>query len=249
MKIVTYNLRCVYDRDGINSFVHRAVIIRDKINAEKPDVIAFQEITPGNLEVMKLLLPDYSFAGIFRSKNFDGEGLYTAVRNESCELIGVESVWLSPTPHVPGSRFEEQSDCPRVCVETEVLHKATKKRIRLFNIHLDHISESARVLGIKAVFEFAEKFGREIPRVFLGDLNAEPTDEAVVYCEKQDGLADLTKNIKITFHDFGRRSLKIDYIFADKCLADLVTEVSPWDDCKNGVYLSDHYPICAALDI
>ena len=41
MKIVTFNLRSRYKGDGINSFVHRAVLLCDKIEEERPDIIAF----------------------------------------------------------------------------------------------------------------------------------------------------------------------------------------------------------------
>ena len=44
MKITTFNIRCKFDTDGINSFVHRAGFIFHKIQKEKPDVIAFQEV-------------------------------------------------------------------------------------------------------------------------------------------------------------------------------------------------------------
>ena len=44
MKIVTFNLDCCWDgAEGINSFIHRAGMIYERINAEKPDIIAFQE--------------------------------------------------------------------------------------------------------------------------------------------------------------------------------------------------------------
>ena len=61
MKIVTFTLRCAWRGDGINSFIHRAVAIYEKILAEKPTVIAFQEVIPASLEVLKRLLPEYEF--------------------------------------------------------------------------------------------------------------------------------------------------------------------------------------------
>ena len=44
LKIASYNLRCIWTKgDGVNCFLHRAGMVLDKINAEKPDVICFQE--------------------------------------------------------------------------------------------------------------------------------------------------------------------------------------------------------------
>ena len=249
MKIVTFNLRCVYDRDGVNSFVHRAVFVRDKINTEKPDVVAFQEVTPKSLEVMQLLLPDYDFFGMFRSESYDTEGLYTAVRKDTCMLMGMEVAWLSPTPEVAGSRFECQSHCPRICLYTQVLHRATKKRISLFNIHLDHISHEARCLGMQAAFDFAARLGGGAPKVFLGDLNAAPDSAPLALFGNYSELCDLTAHIPTTFHGYGNDDMKIDYIIADRALADLAVSTEAWTDTKNGIYLSDHYPICTTLDI
>ena len=53
IKIVTYNLRCIWKGDGINGFIHRAGMIFDKINAELPDIIAFQEAIPKHIEFLK----------------------------------------------------------------------------------------------------------------------------------------------------------------------------------------------------
>ena len=101
MKIVTFNLRHVYDGDGINSLAHRAVLIYDKIKEEKPDVVAFQEMREKPLEVFEQLFGnEYIFAGQLREENYSDEGLYTMIRKESMQLLGFETIWLSPTPYV-----------------------------------------------------------------------------------------------------------------------------------------------------
>ncbi|MBQ7294224.1 MAG: endonuclease/exonuclease/phosphatase family protein [Clostridia bacterium] len=246
MKIVTFNIRCLYcGKDGINSFVHRAVMLCDKINAEKPDVVGFQEITADILSVLEKLLPDYLLVGQLRGADYNGEGLYTAIRKESVSLLGLETVWLSPTPYVPGSRFENQSDCPRICVATKLLFKESGRVMRVFNIHLDHISEEARMLGIKAAFEFADGFKDGAETVFLGDFNAKPDSDTVAYCNAR--LVDLTKKIEVSFHGYGKTAVKIDYIYTSEEVAAGVTDVYAWTDEKHGIYLSDHYPICAVM--
>ncbi len=57
----------------------------------------------------------------------------------------------------------------------------------------------------------------------------------------------MTSGIKGTFHDFGRQEKtdKIDYIIARDSFQ-LVSAVT-WEDSKEGVYLSDHYPVCVEL--
>ena len=122
--------------------------------------------------------------------------------------------------------------------------------LRVYNLHLDHISESARRLGmecaLRRVREDATKADAEI--VILGDFNARPDSAAISLC-KTYPLIDVTSEIPASFHDFGKRNppVKIDYIFLSDGLASRVSEVSAWTDERNGVYLSDHYPISAVL--
>ena len=251
MKIATINQRCVWNKDREQSFIHRGIFLCDKIESEKPDVIGFQEVTPLTLPVLKKLLPEYEFVGQFRSENYDQEGLFTAVRKETCDFLGFETIWLSPTPYVPGSRFEEQSKYPRICLEAKIRHRQSGTVFRLYNLHLDHISDRARVLGIEAAFRFVDSFKADgAPVVILGDFNAEPGSETINICDSRKDLRCLTSHIPVTFHGYGEReSLKIDYIYMSNELADRVTATEAWTDTVNGIYLSDHYPICAELQV
>ncbi len=250
MKIVTFNLRCVYNKDGANSFIHRIGMVYDKIKTEEPDVIAFQEVVQPELDMLEKLLTDYTLVGQARGTDYDGEGLFTAVRKDTCQLLGFETVWLSPTPYVPGSRYENQSECPRICVQTLVRHKESKQRMRIFNLHLDHISPKARTAGISAALDFMEGYRSRDghPVVILGDFNAYPEEDVIASCNNHPDLQDVTAAIPGTFHNFGRRTpSKIDYIFMSDALAEKVTAATAWEDEHHGIYLSDHYPVCAEL--
>lgn len=60
MITVTFNIRCEWDDyDGINSFIHRGTMIYEKIKKEKPDIIAFQEVTPEILQYFKKMIEKY----------------------------------------------------------------------------------------------------------------------------------------------------------------------------------------------
>lgn len=250
MKIVTFNLSCDWDScDGKNSFIHRAGMIYEVLRAEMPDIIAFQEVIPKSMEFLRLICPDYEFFGLFRSENFDGEGLFTAVRKQAYETVAHESFWLSETQYEAGSRFSEQSECPRICVLTDVRNKATGFRIRLFNVHLDHISDSARELGIKCVLNKVKEYNdkKMVHTAVLGDFNASVNSKPVKVCEKY-GLFDASKNENCTFHEFGKREEKLDYIFLDNDMRSAVKESFVLKYEKNGIYLSDHYPVGIVLE-
>lgn len=255
IKIVTFNLRCVWDGDGINCFPNRAGGIVDKINTEKPEVIGFQEGTEKNISFLKKALVDYDIFFNQRDKDFGGEGLAIAVRKETVSLLALDFFWLSETPYTPGSRYAIQSPCPRV-TQTAILKRNSDNMLfRVYNNHLDHESDEARILGIKQVMDRVtldrEKF--DLPLFILGDFNAEPGSKTIEFCDTyaDTKIVDTTAHIKESFHAFGRleNPIKIDYIYTDAKTAETVTEVTPWTEERKGVYLSDHYPICAELEI
>ncbi len=254
-KIVSFNIRNVWlwRKEGVNCFVFRAGLIYEKINREKPDVIAFQEIMPSHLELLQKMLPEYEFFGQYRNADYTGEGLYTAIRKESFSMIAYETFWISPTPYVPGSRFEDQSECPRICVVTHVRHKESGKMFRLYNIHLDHISDKARIEGIQCVLKQMEGFNAKVtlPSLILGDYNARPESETIRFCNehKDPVIKDVTSHIENTCHSYGTEVQKIDYIYVSEDIEDAVLESGIWDTNFNGIYLSDHYPVYINVDL
>jgi endonuclease/exonuclease/phosphatase family metal-dependent hydrolase len=253
IKIVSFNLRCVWIGDGINSFIFRAGMIYDKIMREIPDMIAFQEVTANHLDLLKRMLPEYVFCGQFRNQDYTGEGLFTAIRKDAWDVIAYEAFWISPTPYVAGSRFEGQSNCPRICIVTQIRHKHTGKMLRLYNIHLDHISDTARIEGIKCVMAKVKEFNERqpLPSMIMGDYNAIPDSETIRFCNehKDPVIKDVSSALTVTYHGFGTDSQKIDYIYVTEEMADAVLETQIWDTKYNGIYLSDHYPVCADVDL
>ena len=255
-KIVTFNLRCTWmSGDGANAFIHRAGMITEKIDAEKPDVVCFQEAVPQSYAYLERHLPDYAVQYNGRQENYDGEGLVIAYRRDRIRLVTLDCFWLSPTPDVPASRFEEQSCCPRILQDALLMDKQTEKLFRVYNNHLDHVSEKARELGMTAVLKTvaADQKHVKCPVFLLGDLNAVPTERCIKLAKQNRwfSLTDLTGDTGDTFHAFMTHSepmCKIDYIFTDPETATLPYQCEMWTDERNGIYLSDHYPVCVCIE-
>lgn len=255
LKIVTFNFRCQWASatDGINSGIHRLGSIINKTDTEKPDVIAFQEITPESLSMLERVLPDYMFVGLLRNADYTGEGVFTALKKDTIHLIGLDTFWISPEPYKPASRFEGQSQFPRVCCAATIRHKVSGERMRIYNLHLDHIGELARIEGIKCIMNIAKEDMQKakLPMVLLGDFNALPDSDTINFCNsyKDIPLFDVTQHIKSSFHNFGKEdNCKIDYIYVSSELKDKVKAVNTWEDVHSGIYLSDHYPISLELE-
>ena len=248
MKFVTFNLRCDRPQDGENSFVYRQPLIVRALEREKPDVICFQEVEPHMAAWLKKSLPDYYLAGCGRGKNLDSEQMTVAFLKEKYQLLELRTFWLSETPMVPASRYPGQSSCPRTCTEAVLMEEGSGRIFRVYNTHLDHVGKEARERGLMQILRDAweAEFLPGIPMILAGDFNAEPDSEELRPIHEAPDLTDVTKDIGGTYHGYGKADPfeQIDYIVIRglRC-----TGITKWTDRENGVYLSDHYPVCAII--
>ncbi len=246
MKVCTFNIRFDTQNDGINSFSGRSPLIKEVLCREGADVIGFQEVLPHVYSWLSENLGGYTLVGCGREGNRDGEGTPIAFKSDKYYLFSFDTFWLSPMPSVPGSRFlRDQSGCPRVCSVAVLVDKETHALIRVYNTHLDHVGEKARQQGMKVVrrrISKDDKLYPGVPVILMGDFNAYPDSP---FLSEIDGIFDVTSHIPVTFHCYGRKEAfgKIDYIYTNM----KAENVRILDDEREGVYLSDHYPIVGEL--
>ena len=248
MKFVTFNIRYDNDQDGKNMFCFRKAGILKKINEEKPDIICFQEVLPHVAIWLKEEIGEYYVIGCPRSKKLESEQMAVAFRKEQYNLIKMDTFWLSETPYVPGSKYPHQSECSRTCTEAVFQDLKSQVVFRVINTHLDIIGSEVRMREVRQILETIEqeKFLPEVPVIVAGDFNARPDSPEVLMIEKYPGFMNAAKGIGTTFHGFGTDNRDcIDYIFIRGNIVCNKTE--KWTDTENGVYLSDHYPVCTEL--
>lgn len=246
MKLVTFNIRYDCGHDGKNNFCFRKPLILEKIRQESPDILCFQEVLPHVAVWLKESLEGYYVVGCPREKDLSDEQVCIAFRSDKFNLMKMDTYWLSPTPWVPGSRYEVQSICPRVCTEVTLQELASMRVFRLVNTHLDHEGAPARLLAARQILNKLEQepFFPHVPTILVGDMNAEPDSEEIQLLSSS--MRNETADIGHTFHNFGRgQNVQIDYIFTKGDIR--CTYAGKWTDCKDGIYLSDHYPVCADL--
>lgn len=248
MKLVTYNIRYDCGQDGINNFSCRKSFILETIAREKPDVIGFQEVLPHVALWLKENLKEYYVVGCPRETDLTDEQVCIAFRPDKFNLMKMDTFWLSPTPYVPGSRYPEQSICPRTCTEVVLQELSSGKIFRMLNTHLDHEGSLARVLGAKQILEAMNnaRFFPDAPTILVGDMNAEPDSPEMALLASR--MENLTKGIGITYHGFmGPNQCCIDYIFVSGAISG--SDVRKWADSRDGVFLSDHFPVSAELTL
>lgn len=250
LKVFTFNLRVNTKVDGINNFFGRTDRILDCIREYQPDLIGFQEANSDMRAWLIRNLTDYMVVGCGREKNYRGESTVIAYKKDVFELISLDNFWLSAAPHQPGSRYgADQSSCPRICTSALLKHIDCEKPFYFYNTHLDHQGKTARLLGALQVLQYVsdrpEKF------IMTGDFNALPdSPEIKVFTEQNNGhtVTDATALLGGTFHAYGAMETKskIDYIFTDAACDPAESFVVP-DEGVNGIYISDHHPVCAYI--
>ncbi|MEG0691718.1 MAG: endonuclease/exonuclease/phosphatase family protein [Oscillospiraceae bacterium] len=253
MKVVTFNIRCDVGQDGINVFDNRKGLIKDALGVHQPDIIGFQEVLPHVMDWLETNLEAYTVVGCGREADLDGEYMTLAFKKKLFSLVNLETFWLSDTPSVPGSRYEDQSVYPRICTVALLREKSTRKLIKVYVTHLDHESSYAIKAGLQLI---VNKINADCDKesdtvILLGDFNAFPNSEELSPLIESGpiNLTDVTKEIEFTFHNYNPDCCKdkIDYIFVSDNMH--CAKAYTINDEKDGVFLSDHYPVLTELSI
>lgn len=260
LKVMTFNLRTYTAYDAGNEWAQRAPWAADTIAAHAPSIVGVQEAYLLMLEELQPDLPHYGRIGEGRRGGIDDEYCAIFYRQDQFEVVEQGQFWLSETPQAVGS-LGWDSDYPRICTWGRFRDLESGEELRVYNTHLDHIGESARIEGAKLVAATMLRHAAEHPSsaaVLMGDMNGEPSDAPLRYLRGelpeqgpvpalQDAYAELEGESGRTFHDFagGIEGEPIDYIFAAAPLRVRRAEIDRRD--FGGKYPSDHYPLIAEL--
>ena len=247
---MTFNLRCSVEADGANYFPRREHRVLEAIRAEAPDLIGFQEADDYSRAFIRNNLTDeYIVVGVGRDKDGKGEGCPIAFKKNSFDLVNFETRFLSSSPKTFGSRYygSDQSHCPRLYVHAELKHKDMSDTIHFFNTHLDHKGEISKQMGMTQIVQHISQ--TEGAFMLTGDMNVQPDSPCVQIplLMRDRAVKEATEDVKYTFHAYGKRDpfIKIDYIFTD---AEPIEAYAMADVPEDGVYISDHYPVCAYIE-
>ena len=258
VKVMSFNLRVEADIDGINHLDNRKGKILDAIAKEAPDLIGFQEARDGTRAWLRDTLTDYTVVGCGRYEGYRGESAPLAFRKDRFEMVSMENFWLSSTPKIPASLYagSDQSNCPRIA--TAVVLKPIDGDALLFvNTHTDHQGALSRALASAQLLEYLSQ--KALPCVLTGDFNAAPDTVEIQMLTSCDAfpLTDATSEITETYHAFGKiftdpefaaKSTKIDYVFTNLPTAPSESYTVDYGH-DDGVYISDHHPVVALVEI
>ena len=243
--LMSCNVRCFSPTDLFKkSWFYRADLIAQTIGEVQPDIIGFQEVTWLHYGYLQNIMPDYDSVIDYRDDFILSEGCPIFYRTDKFQLVDKGSFWLSETPEVMSKDWG--SACYRVCSYTILKQKSNQKTFVVFNTHLDHVSDEARIKGINVVLDKIKQFD-DVPAFLMGDFNAKPNSQTLQavtpYFDDAQVVAPLTQE-SCTYQNWGTKldSIRIDYIVASKGKVD-IAQYAVCTNVYDGVYPSDHFPI------
>ena len=252
IKIMSYNIRCHAPDDlGQKNWFYRANLVADTIEDAQPGIIGFQEVNSWQYDYLCETMPLYDSIITYRDNMpVYSEGCPVFYRTDLYSLVDKGSFWLSETPEVMSKDWG--AACYRICSYAILKDNLTEKEFVVFNTHLDHVSDEARIKGIQVVLDKIKDFG-SIPAILMGDLNAEEDSEtyknATVNFDDVKYKTDNTMT-SCTYHNWGEALDRncIDYIMISK--GDFnVKSYEVITDTYDGIYTSDHFPLTATLTL
>ena len=251
IRMMSYNLRCISPTDwGKKGWFYRADLIINDITDEKPGIIGFQEATKWHYSYLVDCLKGYDSIITYRDEAFNSEGCPIFYNTELYTLVDKGSFWLSETPDVMSKSWGAQFN--RVCSFVILTDNATNENFVVFNTHLSHVSDEARINGIKVVLDKIKEFGG-YPSVIMGDFNALEGSET--YNSVTENFLDAQKvalktSDSHTYQNWGNEASfkRIDYFMVSKTGLK-INSYNVLSGVRDGVYTSDHCPIVLEVEL
>ena len=250
-KLMSYNLRCITPLDvGKKNWFYRADHILSDIEKEAPGIIGFQEATVWQYNFLVESLPDYDSVITYRDDAFNSEGCPIFYHTLRYTLVEKGSFWLSETPETMSRDWG--AACYRITSYVILTDNFSGKDFVVFNTHLDHVSDEARIKGMEVILQKIAQFGG-LPAVIMGDLNAEEDSATIAaatehFLDARYAAPDTVDTY--TFQNWGNfaEAVRIDYFMISK------TGIKPLqyrvlDQPHGDVWPSDHSSIVLTLEL
>ena len=247
--MISCNVRCLTPLDlGKKSWFYRADLLLSDIADQKPGIIGFQEATRWQYDYLVDTLQGYDSVIDYRDNSPLSEGCPIFYNEALYTLKDKGSFWLSETPEVMSKDWGSQ--CYRICSYVILTEKASDRDFVVFNTHLDHVSDEARIKGIAVVLDKIAQFGG-LPSVIMGDFNALEGSQTYLsatehFLDAQYAAAETMESH--TYQNWGNpdKFKRLDYFMVSKS-GFSVEQYRVVQPIHAGIYASDHCPIVLQL--
>jgi endonuclease/exonuclease/phosphatase family metal-dependent hydrolase len=249
---ITYNIRLDLASDGEDAWSNRKDKVCGLLAFYEPDFFGVQEAVPSQMVYIDSSLSAYSFVGVGRNGGTNGE--YSAIfyKSNRFNVIEQATFWLSETPDAISLGWDAAYH--RICTYALFKDKESGRKLWVFNLHLDHMGQEARINGVKLVIQRIKELNNDnFPVVLMGDFNA-TLDSEPIQLVSQEFINSREASILVygsngTFNGFKFHepaSERIDYIFTSP-KGFKVLKYAVLTDSYQCHYPSDHFPVLVSL--
>jgi endonuclease/exonuclease/phosphatase family metal-dependent hydrolase len=251
VRAMTFNVRQMDGEDGPQVWEHRKDVLVETIRLHRPALLGTQEIFAEQSAYILRHIPTLQCFGSGRYGDSRDKHNSIFYDREQFSLLTSGEIWISRTPEVPGS---SAWDIPRPRMITwGILRDSEGSELFVMNTHFPYgrAADEARRQTARLIREKLATIPEDMPVLLTGDFNAQAGEE--IYTSLTGELRDSWTTAAIrtgpeeTVHGFGRfKGGRIDWILhrnmGDVRTAETITHT------MNGLYPSDHYPVCAEFD-
>lgn len=261
VKIMSFNIRFGTADDGDDHWDNRREKVFDLIARQGADVVGLQEVLNFQVEQIAAALKGYGVVSVGRDDGKQaGEHCTILYRRDRFRLADSGTFWFSNSPWTPGSKHWGNT-IPRICTWVRLEEQITGSGFFVFNLHMDHQSQSSRVRSAELLARRIADRTPKVPVVVTGDFNMGLDNPAMLYLRRlgyPNAPVELLDAWRLlnpdepdtrTYHGFkgGTEGVKIDHILIERTTEVLDAQIDRSND--EGRYPSDHYPVTATLKL
>jgi endonuclease/exonuclease/phosphatase family metal-dependent hydrolase len=246
-RMLTWNLWS--DQPPFRPWSKRRAPIVQMLNSIEAAIWGFQEVNQKRLHDLELAFPDYRWVGLPRDPSAGAEYNPIIYRASQFDLLGHETLWLSPTPSAPGKGW----DAAHARVVTMARLRTTAGHPRDFlimNCHLDHFGRIAKKKSVELLGDILGGLEANLPVVLMGDFNFSPRSplyhELLLKSHLQDSATDAVThktNAEKTWRGVigsGLGKARLDYLFSRNMS---VKNYRVPREKMGAPFPSDHFPV------
>jgi len=253
-KVMTYNIRLDLASDRENAWSFRKEKVSNLILYYEPDIFGIQEGLPNQVYYLDTLLQNYKVIGQGRDGGQNGEQSSLFYDSNRFEVVNSGTFWLSETPEKISKGWDAQLN--RICTYALFKNKKTYDYFWVFNTHLDHVGQLARVKSIVLIDEKITSLNAQnYPVILMGDFNSTPASEQIQFLNERyvnsKQAAKVVYNATGTFNGFEFQkpvTTEIDYIFFSR-KGFVIKKYAILTDSADCKYPSDHFPVLVEFEL